>query len=60
MKTIDSLFQGERKLFDGMRIDKNDYKFKNHPVLNFIMAYDGIFSQNDIVSRIKRNFLQLA
>jgi hypothetical protein len=32
---------------------KSDYKFENHPVLNFNMAYDDILTKDDLVSLIK-------
>ncbi|MDR1080107.1 MAG: ATP-binding protein [Deltaproteobacteria bacterium] len=55
LDTIDSLFQGERTLFDGLWIDKNGYQFEKHPVLNFNMAYDEISTKDDLIARIKRN-----
>jgi predicted AAA+ superfamily ATPase len=30
LKTIGSLFQGNRKLFEGLWIDKSDYQFEKH------------------------------
>ncbi|MDR1080018.1 MAG: AAA family ATPase [Deltaproteobacteria bacterium] len=53
LKTIDSLFQGDRKLFEGLWIDKSDYRFGKHPVLNFNMAYAKIRTPDDLIIRIK-------
>jgi hypothetical protein len=55
LDTIDSLFQGERNLFDGLWIGKSEYKFERHPVLNFNMAYSEIAVKGDLISRIKRS-----
>ncbi|MDR1081293.1 MAG: ATP-binding protein [Deltaproteobacteria bacterium] len=53
LKTINALFQGDRKLFSGLWIDKSDYQFEKHPVLNFNMAYSEIYTKDDLISRIK-------
>ncbi|MDR1080903.1 MAG: ATP-binding protein, partial [Deltaproteobacteria bacterium] len=60
LKTIDSLFQGDRKLFEGLWIGKSDYRFEKHPVLNFNMAYDDVSASDDLVIRIKRSLIKQA
>jgi hypothetical protein len=60
IKTIDALFQGERKLFEGLWIDGSDYKFEKYPVLNFNMAYYEISTSDDLISIIKRRLIKHA
>jgi predicted AAA+ superfamily ATPase len=52
LDTIHELFQGDRKLFEGLCIDKSDYKFEKHPVLNFNMAYAKTPSPDILIGRI--------
>ncbi|MDR1041489.1 MAG: AAA family ATPase [Deltaproteobacteria bacterium] len=52
--TVDELFRGDRKLFDGLWIDaESDYGFEKHPVLSFNMAYTEVDTQGDLSDRIK-------
>ncbi|MDR1081373.1 MAG: ATP-binding protein [Deltaproteobacteria bacterium] len=60
LKTIDSLFQGDRKLFEGLWIDKSDYQFKKHPVLNFNMAYADIRTPDDLIGNIEDDLREMA
>jgi hypothetical protein len=60
LDTIDSLFQGDLKLFEGLRIDKSGYQFEKHTVLKFNMAYDDISTKDDRVSWIKRDLMKHA
>ncbi|MDR1081292.1 MAG: AAA family ATPase [Deltaproteobacteria bacterium] len=52
LDTIRELFQGDRKLFRGLWIDRSDCRFEKHPVLNFNMAYAKISSSDDLIRRI--------
>jgi hypothetical protein len=60
LKTFDSLFQVDRTLFDGLWIDKSDYRFEKHPALNFNMAYADISTQDDLISNIEKHLMGMA
>jgi hypothetical protein len=60
LKTIKALFQDDRKLFEGLLIDKSDYKFERHPVLNFNMAYAKIRTPDDLISNIEDDLWEMA
>ncbi|MDR1037488.1 MAG: ATP-binding protein [Deltaproteobacteria bacterium] len=60
LSTIDQLFRGDRKLFDGLWIAKSDYQFERHPVLNFTMTFSEIENKYDLINGIKRKLKVLA
>jgi hypothetical protein len=58
--TIQELFQGDRELFRGLKIDQCGYKFERHPVLKFDMSYAAIYSKDDLIDNIKDDFTRFA
>jgi hypothetical protein len=59
--TIDELFRGDRKLFEGLWIDMpNKFDFRQHPVLNLCMTYTEINQKSDLIDRISDDLLEVA
>ncbi|MDR1080198.1 MAG: ATP-binding protein [Deltaproteobacteria bacterium] len=53
LSTIDELFQGDRKLFNGLWIDsQHNYSFEKHPVLNFNMGYSRTSTDDELITAI--------
>ncbi|MDR1036767.1 MAG: AAA family ATPase [Deltaproteobacteria bacterium] len=53
LNTFKELFQGDRELFRGLKIDRSSYKFETHPVLSFDMSYAAIYTKDDLIDSIK-------
>ncbi|MDR1036753.1 MAG: AAA family ATPase [Deltaproteobacteria bacterium] len=54
LDTIGELFQGDRELFRGLKIDESNYKFERHPVLKFNMAtYTDTYTKDILIGMIK-------
>ncbi|MDR1038159.1 MAG: AAA family ATPase, partial [Deltaproteobacteria bacterium] len=59
--TIDELFRGDRKLFEGLWIDNpNNFDFKQHPVLNLCMTYTEVNQKADLIHRISDDLIEVA
>jgi hypothetical protein len=59
--TIDNLFRGDRKLFEGLWIGKpNKFDFKRHPVLNLCMTYAEVNQKADLIKKITDNLIEIA
>ncbi|MDR1037913.1 MAG: AAA family ATPase [Deltaproteobacteria bacterium] len=60
LNTIEELFQGDRELFRGLKIDNSGYKFERHPVLNFDMSYAAVNTKDDLIDNIKEDLISFA
>jgi hypothetical protein len=60
LNTIEELFQGDRELFRGLKIDNSGYKFERCPVLSFDMSYAPIDTKDDLVDNIQLDLANFA